>query len=98
MKRKTENLVYSLSLLFFALLQTAGAMAQDASGSGDKEGRVVSVTKTTTTTTHQWFTEPWVWAVGALVFILLLVALLRGNRTGRTDIHRTTIRRDVHTD
>ena len=27
-----------------------------------------------------WYTSPWVWVVGASVFILLLVALTRGNR------------------
>ena len=32
---------------------------------------------------NQWYTQPWVWIVGAAVFILLLVALLRGGR--RTD-------------
>lgn len=26
-----------------------------------------------------WYSHPWVWIVGGLVFILLLVALLRGN-------------------
>jgi cell division protein FtsW (lipid II flippase) len=26
-----------------------------------------------------WYTQPWVWIIGAAVFILLLVALLRGN-------------------
>ena len=26
-----------------------------------------------------WYTAPWVWIVGAAVFILLLVALSRGN-------------------
>ena len=26
-----------------------------------------------------WYTQLWVWVVGAAVFILLLVALLRGN-------------------
>ena len=30
-----------------------------------------------------WYASPWVWVVGAAVFILLLVALTRGNR--RTD-------------
>ena len=28
----------------------------------------------------QWYTQSWVWVVGAAVFILLLVALLRGGR------------------
>ena len=27
-----------------------------------------------------WYAAPWVWIVGGAVFILLLVALLRGNR------------------
>lgn len=26
-----------------------------------------------------WYAQPWVWIVGAAIFILLLVALLRGN-------------------
>ena len=26
-----------------------------------------------------WYTQPWVWIVGAAIFILLLVALLRSN-------------------
>lgn len=28
-----------------------------------------------------WYASPWVWVVGAAVFILLLVALTRGRRT-----------------
>ena len=27
-----------------------------------------------------WYAEPWVWIVGGAVFILLLVALMRGGR------------------
>lgn len=27
---------------------------------------------------HAWYTSPWVWIIGAIVFILLLLALLRG--------------------
>jgi hypothetical protein len=34
----------------------------------------IEVTKSETT----WYTQPWVWVVGGAVFILLLVALLRG--------------------
>jgi hypothetical protein len=31
---------------------------------------------------NQWFQQPWVWVVGAAVFVLLLVAILRsGKRT-----------------
>ena len=28
-----------------------------------------------------WYTQPWVWIIGGAVFILLLVALLRSNRS-----------------
>ncbi len=28
----------------------------------------------------QWYMQPWAWVVGGAVFILLLVALLRGKR------------------
>ena len=28
-----------------------------------------------------WYASPWVWAVGIAIFILLLVALLRGNKS-----------------
>lgn len=34
----------------------------------------VKITKETTT----WYAQPWVWVVGGAVFLLLLVALLRG--------------------
>ena len=27
----------------------------------------------------QWYTEPWMWAVGAAVFIIIIVAIIRGN-------------------
>lgn len=33
-----------------------------------------------TTTTTTWYTQPWVWVVGAAVFILLLVAILKSGR------------------
>jgi hypothetical protein len=42
-----------------------------------EKGVEVDVTKTTSTT--HWYASPWVWVVGAAVFILLLVALTRGS-------------------
>ena len=29
---------------------------------------------------NDWYKQPWVWVVGAAVFILILVALLRGGK------------------
>lgn len=57
----------------FSMLTAFSAFAQD-----DKKVNVdISLDKDS----HQWYTQPWVWVIGGAVFILLLVALLRGNRT-----------------
>ena len=32
---------------------------------------------------HEWYQQPWVWVVGAAVFILLLAAILRSNSTSK---------------
>ena len=71
-------------LTIIATLLGYWAAAQDGGG-GDGGGASVSVstTKSSTSTSEGWYTSPWVWVVGAAVFILLLVALLnnRGSRT-----------------
>lgn len=36
----------------------------------------IDVNKSSTT----WYSQPWIWVVGAAVFILLMVALLRGGQ------------------
>jgi hypothetical protein len=33
----------------------------------------------------QWYQQPWVWVIGAAVFILLLVAILRGGSKRTAD-------------
>ena len=53
-----------------ALFGTMVALAQD----GDKKVDINVNTKG-----DAWYTSPWVWVVGAAVFILLLVALTRGS-------------------
>lgn len=54
----------------------------------------VDVNKTTSTTS--WYASPWVWIVGAAVFILLLVALTSGSR-GSSDkvVEKRTIIKDT---
>ena len=46
------------------------------------------------TTTHtestSWYVHPWVWIVGAAVFILILVALLRGRKSDNVTVTKTT--------
>jgi hypothetical protein len=44
-----------------------------------EKGAEVDVDVTKTTTTTHWYSSPWIWVVGAAIFILLLVALTRGS-------------------
>lgn len=75
-----------------AMLLSIWVMAQDNGGGGGSTGGTVSITKSTTTNTQSWYTAPWVWIVGAAVFILLLIALVRGgsSRSTTTRITKTS--------
>ena len=102
MKTRLEQFMLRVFFLFLAVFTGGIAFAQDGGGTeGVTDGGGVSVSSSTTTTSttmsENWYTEPWVWIVGAAVFILLLVALTRGGSVNR-DVRRTTIRRDVSTD
>ena len=46
--------------------------------------------------TANWYASPWVWIVGAAVFILLLVALTSGDRGKKSDsvTYTKTVERD----
>jgi uncharacterized protein YggT (Ycf19 family) len=88
-----------ISLLVFNFIQLV-VQAQDSASSS-----TTSTTKTSVSTeqTNQFWTSPWVWVIGAAIFILLLVALLRSNSsrsagtTDRTTVTKT-VRRDTDTD
>ena len=72
---------FMLSILTVA---TALVWAQDST--------VTAITTTTAKSeTQTWYTEPWVWAVGAGVLILLIVALVKANNGGDSS---TTSRTD----
>ena len=64
---------YSFVTLLLTIMQ-AVAWAQDSAVSATSTS-----TSTTSTTERTWYAEPWVWIVGGAVFLLLLVALMRGN-------------------
>lgn len=67
-----------LILTFFFSVMT---FAQDATKSPDLN---VDVTTTkSTTTTEQWFTNPIFWVIGALVLIVIIAIVARGNNTSR---------------
>lgn len=92
-----KHLVIAGKLKAFAafcalLFIQAVVFAQDTTSSSSSTS--VTVTKEETS---DWFSNPWVWIIGAAVFILLLVALLgRGGSSARTD--RTTVTKTVTRD
>ncbi len=86
-----------IMIAIFSFVQTL-SLAQDSSSSSSS-----STTTTTTENVDNWYASPWVWVVGAALFILLLIALLRGNssRTTTTDTGHTdkvTVTKSVRTD
>lgn len=78
--------------VLLALFQVI-ALAQESGNSGGSTTETsTSSTKSSidvTTNSDNWYASPWVWVVGAALFILLLVALLGGNR-GRATSSTTT--------
>ena len=40
----------------------------------------ISTTSTTTTTTEEWYSNPIFWVIGALLLIVLIAVVARGNR------------------
>ena len=84
MKKLNGGIACKWLLMIFLSFMQAATWAQDSSSSSHSE----TVTHTTTTTTN-WYMQPWVWVVGAAVFIIILVALFRGN-SSKTDVSRTT--------
>ena len=56
---------------FFSALCTTLVLAQ-----GESKNVDININ----TKSNNWYASPWVWVVGAAIFILLLVALTRGGR------------------
>ena len=67
-----QAMISRLMMVIFSVLSSVIAMAQE------KTNVDINVNKDGG---GNWYTQPWVWIVGGAVFILLLVALLRGNRS-----------------
>ena len=83
-----------VALLMLTLTQLALLAQEQPSGGGNNNGGSSSTTITTETTeTTTWYTQPWVWIVGAIVLLILIVALVRGN-SGPTHTSRTTAIKD----
>lgn len=83
MKKISLSTMYKFFLLFlFGFIQLMVG-AQDSTSTS----RSTTITKETTTTTD-WYMQPWAWAIGGAVLLIILVALLRGgtNRDTRTTV------------
>jgi hypothetical protein len=63
----TRRIVFTLLLSVASLLSFAQDKGLDVDINIKKE--------------NEWYQQPWVWIVGAAVFVLILVALLRGKNT-----------------
>ena len=89
MKQGISVRIRSFILLVMALFFQALAMAQDST---------VQTTQTNTTSTETtWHIAPWMWIVGAVVVLLILVGLLRGKST-TTTADRVTVTKTVERD
>ncbi|HMJ47272.1 MAG TPA: hypothetical protein VK498_08080 [Ferruginibacter sp.] len=94
MKLNVQKLSFQkVSLFLMAVFMFAFAMAQDSTSTTSSSTTSVTTEQTT------WYTQPWAWVVGGVIFILIIVALVRGNsgdKTGRTD--KVTVTKSVKTD
>jgi len=101
MKQLISSAKSFLFLVMLCCMQTV-LWAQDNSGGGggDNGGTSKTEVNITADTGDAWYTSPWVWVIGAAVFILLLVALTSGSRSRRTDgtTDRVTVTKTVERD
>lgn len=70
-----QKLYIKMVLSVLACFASLAAFAQD-----DTKKIEVDINTKGGESAGNFFMQPWVWVVGGAIFILLLVALLRGNR------------------
>ncbi|MEO7444163.1 MAG: hypothetical protein ABIT96_00385 [Ferruginibacter sp.] len=96
MKRLTY---YTLSSVFLLLISFFKSIAQDTTSVK------TDITQTLTNDDAMWYMQPWVWIVGGVALLLLLIALFSGGKkkndaTSRTDkvIITKTVRTETDVD
>jgi hypothetical protein len=82
---------------------TVWAQENTEGGGGEKSTTTTTSKSTdiniTSSAGDTWYTQPWVWIIGAAVFVLLLVALLSGSKGRDTSTSdRVTIKKTVERD
>jgi hypothetical protein len=95
MKQLSFSLRSAFLFSFICIFQTL-LLAQDSTTTST----TTSSTKVSIEEGTDWYTSPWIWVAGAAVFILLLIALLRGGGDKTVDrrdtvVHKETIRKDT---
>lgn len=70
--KKVESLGIFMLTFFFSVM----AFAQETTAPSVD----VSTTSTTTTTTEEWYSNPIFWVIGALLLIVLIAVIARGNK------------------
>ncbi len=73
MKQTIMNAKMKISMLVTSLMLSIVALAQDT--------KKLDIDINTKSDDSNFLMQPWVWVVGGAVFILLLVALLKGNKS-----------------
>ena len=90
--KKTAKII-GLQLSFFSLFLLSGiyAFAQDTNASNTSSYHSTTTSSSgPAASTTVWYTAPWVWVVGVVVLILILVALFSGKNNSKTEVIRTT--------
>lgn len=95
MKRQVLKLQQLFLMMVLFTLQLPLWAQEEPGGATTKSSSSTKITVTDSTATD-WYTSPWVWIIGAAVFILLLVALLSNRGSDRSDhvIVEKTVDRD----
>lgn len=74
MKTLLSNKFEKVAMLMIMLFSSIAAFAQDATKTVG-----VNTSTTTTTTTEEWYTNPLYWIIGAVLLIILVAVVARGN-------------------
>ena len=90
MKKLMKNFSYRFAMLTFLLLSGIYTYAQDTSGSSQTVTTHSSSSTGPADTVTVWYAAPWVWVVGIIVLLLILVAIFSGKKNSKNEVIRTT--------
>ena len=66
-----KNNMKKITFFLMMLMTSLVAFAQD---------KTADVSLNVTETSKTWYSQPWMWVVGGAVFVIILVAILRGGK------------------